>query len=48
MEEEKKEVVLNGKPMTEEQFQIERKKLEEKKVIIVEVSKDNYKTRLQD
>lgn len=46
--EEKKEVVLNGKSMTEEQFQIEKKRLEEKKVIIVEVSKDNYKTRLQD
>lgn len=45
---EEKEVLLNGKSMTEEQFQIEKKRLEEKKVIVVEVSKDNYKTRLQD
>lgn len=45
---EEKEVVLNGKSMTEEQFQIEKKRLEEKKIIVVEVSKDNYKTRLQD
>lgn len=50
MEEQKKEdkVILNGKEMTKNEFEEEKKKLEEKKVKIVETSPNNYITRLLD
>lgn len=41
-------IILNGKSMTQTEFEEEKKRLTEKKIQIVEVSKDVYKTRLQD
>ena len=39
---------LNGKKLTVEQFEEEKKRLTEKKVKIVEVATNTYKTRLTD
>ena len=39
---------LNGKELTVEQFEEEKKRLTEKKVKIVEVATNTYKTRLTD
>ena len=41
-------IILNGKEMTKEEFEIEKKKLEEKKIKIVECGPNTYKTRLLD
>lgn len=41
-------IILNGKEMSKEEFEQEKKKLTEKKVKIVEVSPNNYKTKLED
>jgi hypothetical protein len=42
-------VILNGNELTQEQFEEQKKKLEEQKgVSIVEVSDKNYKTKLYD
>jgi hypothetical protein len=44
-----KEIVLNKKKLTEEQFQEEKEKLESNKGIkVVEVGKDEFKTRIQE
>ena len=49
MENEIKEgITLNGKSMTAEQFEEEKKSLMEKKIQIVEVGKNTYTTRLCD
>lgn len=48
MENEIKEVTLNGKTMTVEEFENEKKSLTEKKIQIVETSKNNYVTRMLD
>lgn len=43
------EVVLNGKKLTESQFAEKKTELEKQKgVQVVEVAKDEYKTRLHD
>ena len=43
------EVVLNGKKLTESQFVEKKTELEKQKgVQVVEVAKDEYKTRLHD
>ena len=47
-ENEKSKVILNGKEMTVEEFENERKSLVEKKIQIVETSKNNYVTRMLD
>ena len=47
-EEIKENVVLNGKTMSVEEFEQEKKSLIEKKIQLVEVSKNNYATRLCD
>lgn len=44
----KENVVLNGKTMSIEEFEQEKKSLTEKKIQLVEVSKNNYTTRLCD
>ena len=44
----KENVVLNGKTMSIEEFEQEKKSLTEKKIQIVEVSKNTYTTRLCD
>lgn len=44
----KENVVLNGKTMSVEEFEQEKKSLTEKKIQIVEVSKNTYTTRLCD
>ena len=44
----KEDVILNGKTMTVEQFEEEKKSLTEKKIQIVEVGKNTYTTRMQD
>lgn len=41
-------IVLNGKKMTVAEFESEKKRLTEKKVQIVETSKNNYITRMLD
>lgn len=41
-------ITLNGKELTKEQFENEKKSLIEKKVQIVEVSKNTYATRMLD
>jgi hypothetical protein len=42
-------IIFNGKELTEEEFEEEKKKLTEKKgVKLVEVTKNEYKTRLLD
>ncbi|NTW90994.1 MAG: hypothetical protein HGA35_03555 [Erysipelotrichaceae bacterium] len=44
-----KEIVLNNKKVTETQFETEKQKLEENKgVKVVEVNKNEYKTRIQE
>lgn len=48
MEEIKEKVSLNGKEMTKEEFEEEKKRLQEKKIQIVETENGVYKTRLQD
>ena len=47
-EEIKENVVLNGKTMSVEEFEQEKKSLTEKKIQLVEVSKNTYATRLCD
>ncbi len=47
MDEEKK-INLNGKLMTETEFTEEKKRLTEKKIQIVEVGENTFKTRLCD
>lgn len=44
----KENVVLNGKTMSVEEFEQEKKSLTEKKIQLVEVSKNTYTTRLCD
>ena len=44
----KENVVLNGKTMSLEEFEQEKKSLIEKKIQIVEVGKNTYTTRLCD
>ena len=44
----KENVVLNGKTMSVEEFEQEKKSLTEEKIQIVEVSKNTYTTRLCD
>jgi len=41
-------VTLNGKEMTKEEFESERKSLTEKKIQIVETSKNTFVTRMLD
>lgn len=41
-------IILNGKELTKEQFEEEKKKFTESKVQLVEISANVYKTRLQD
>lgn len=41
-------IVFNGKEISKEQFEQEKRKLEEKKMKLVEISPNNYKTRLED
>lgn len=41
-------VILNGKEMTKAEFETERQKLTEKKIQLVEVSPNTYKTRMYD
>lgn len=50
MEKKKNEVkvVLNGKEISIEEFEKEKQKLTEKKMQIVEVSPNNYRTRMFD
>lgn len=48
MENEKTTVTLNGKTMSIEEFETEKKRLVEKKVQIIETSKNNYVTRMLD
>lgn len=47
-EEIKEQVTLNGKTMSVEEFETEKKSLTEKKVQVIEVSKGVYATRLLD
>ena len=44
----KENVVLNGKTMSVEEFEQEKKSLTEKKIQLVEVGKNIYTTRLCD
>ena len=48
MEENKENVTLNGKQMSLEEFENEKKSLTEKKIQIVETSKNTYVTRMLD
>ncbi len=48
MEENKENVTLNGKQMSFEEFENEKKSLTEKKIQIVETSKNTYVTRMLD
>lgn len=44
-----KKIVLNEKTLTEEEFEKEKKRLEENKgVKVVEIRKDEYKSRIQE
>lgn len=45
---EEKKIILNSKELTEKEFEEEKKKLCEKKIQLVEVSPNVYKTRLYD
>lgn len=45
---EEKKINLNGKFLTEQEFKEEKKRLTEKKIQIVEVGENVYKTRLCD
>jgi hypothetical protein len=47
-ENDEKTVTLNGKTMSSDEFENEKKSLLEKKVQLVETSKDVYVTRLLD
>lgn len=47
-EEIKENIVLNGKMMSVEEFEQEKKSLTEKKIQLVEVGKNTYATRLCD
>lgn len=44
----KENIILNGKTMSVEEFEQEKKSLTEKKIQIVEVGKNTYATRMQD
>ena len=44
----KEGITLNGKTLTAEQFEQEKKSLTEKKIQLVEVGKNTYTTRLCD
>lgn len=44
----KENVILNGKTMSVEDFEKEKQSLTEKKIQIVEVSKNTYATRMLD
>lgn len=48
MENENKTVILNGKQMSESEFENEKNRLIEKKIQIVETSKNTYVTRMID
>lgn len=51
MEEQKLEeakIILNGKEISVAEFEKEKQKLEEKKMQLVEVSPNNYRTRMFD
>lgn len=48
MENENKTVILNGKQMSESEFENEKNRLIEKKIQIVEISKNTYVTRMID
>ncbi len=41
-------IELNGQKLTYEQFEQEKKILEQKKMKLVEISRNVYKTRLED
>lgn len=41
-------ITLNGKVMTQEQFEEEKKSLTEKKIQVVNVGKNTYTTRMCD
>ena len=41
-------IELNGKQLTQEEFEEEKKKLQEQNMKLVEVSNNVYKTRLED
>lgn len=43
-----KKINLNGKMLSEQEFVEEKKRLTEKKIQIVEVGENTYKTRLCD
>jgi len=45
---EEKKIIVNGKSFTETEFAEEKKKLTEKKIKLVEVGNNEYKTRLED
>lgn len=44
----KEQITLNGKVMSIEDFEVEKKSLFEKKIQIVETSKNTYVTRMLD
>ena len=44
----KEQIILNGKTMNVEEFETEKKSLFEKKIQIVEISKNTYVTRMLD
>lgn len=48
MENENKTVILNGKQMSESEFENEKNRLIEKKIQIIETSKNTYVTRMID
>lgn len=48
MDKENNLIELNGKQLTLEEFEQEKKKLQEHHMKLVEVSKNVYKTRLED
>jgi hypothetical protein len=45
---EKKAIILNGKEISEEEFVEEKKRLTEKKINLVSVGENQWKTRLID
>lgn len=44
----KENITLNGKSMSVEEFEKEKQSLTEKKIQVIEVSKNNYATRMLD
>ena len=44
----KEQITLNGKTMSVEEFETEKKSLTEKKIQILETSKNTYVTRMLD